>query len=33
MLLKVLLHTGLTVLTGGFWLVPLVIWYMLKKRG
>lgn len=25
------LHVILTLLTGGFWLIVLVIWYLLKK--
>lgn len=28
---KILLHLGLTLLTGGLWLIVLLIWYMLKK--
>jgi hypothetical protein len=27
----IVLHTLLTLLTGGFWLVILFIWYVLKK--
>jgi len=30
--LKVLFHTFMVVITGGFWLIPLVIWYMVKKN-
>lgn len=28
---KVLLHLGLTVITGGLWLIVLLIWFMTKK--
>lgn len=28
---KVLFHGVMTVLTGGLWLIGLVIWYMVKK--
>jgi hypothetical protein len=31
-LFKVLLHLTLTILTGGLWLVGLVIWYMVARR-
>lgn len=30
--LTVLLHVALTFITGGVWLVILVIWHLLKKK-
>lgn len=29
--LRVLLHMFLTVITGGLWLLGLIIWYLIKK--
>ncbi|ALY08738.1 membrane protein [Arthrobacter phage GoCrazy] len=29
--MKVLFHIIMTLITGGFWLVGLAIWYMVKK--
>lgn len=31
-MLKVLFHLFMTVITGGLWLVGLVIWYIVKSR-
>lgn len=31
-MLKVLFHLIMTLVTGGFWLLGLVIWYMVKKK-
>jgi hypothetical protein len=31
-ILKLLMHLFLTVITGGFWLIVLIIWYILKKK-
>lgn len=31
-MLKVLFHLFMTVMTGGLWLVGLVIWYIVKKK-
>ena len=31
MFFKILLHLGLTVLTGGIWLIVLMIWFFIKK--
>lgn len=30
--LALILHVLLTCITGGFWLIVLAIWYMLKKK-
>lgn len=30
-MLKVLFHTFMTVITGGLWLIGLVVWYIFKK--
>jgi hypothetical protein len=30
-LTKVALHTFAVLITGGLWLIPLFIWYVLKK--
>jgi hypothetical protein len=29
--MKVLFHLAMTLLTGGLWLVGLIIWYIVKK--
>ena len=26
------IHVGLTLVTGGFWLVILLIWFLMKKK-
>jgi hypothetical protein len=31
-ILAVLAHVFLTLITGGFWLVVLLIWYVLKNK-
>lgn len=31
MMLKVLFHLFMTCITGGLWLVGLIIWYIVKK--
>jgi len=30
---KVIFHTLMTLITGGFWLIPLAIWFMLSNSG
>jgi hypothetical protein len=30
--MKVLFHLVMTLITGGLWLLGLVIWYMVKKK-
>jgi hypothetical protein len=30
--MKVLFHLVVTLITGGLWLLGLVIWYMVKKK-